>query len=383
MGIYDELGLVPVINAAGTLTILGGSIMPPEVTDAMAEASRHFVDLNELHLAAGRRIAELVGAEAACVCAGAASGIAQMAAACMAGADNASIRRLPDAEGMPDLFIVHTAHRNQFDQAIRQAGGTIVEIDSDDARPLDEQLLEALARERVAAVSYTHAWFCLAPALPLSQVAGMAHASGVPVILDAAAEVPPLSNLTRFLDEGADMVVFSGGKAMRGPQSAGIILGRADLIEAARLNGNPNMGIGRPMKVGKEEIAGLVRAVELYAAKDHEAEMMVWEGRVAHVVDALSGIEGLHVWSQMPFGLGQKIPHAALRWDEAVLGVSPAEVVAQLKSGSPRIAVQLLAPDGAHALVVDAPEVRVHPHTLQAGEEAVVARRIRELLARE
>ena len=191
-----------------------------------------------------------------------------------------------------------------------------------------------------------------------------------------------MANLTRFLREGADLVAFSGGKAMRGPQSSGLLLGRADLVEAARLNGNPNMSVGRPMKVGKEEIMGLVKAVELYVGKDHEAEMAVWESRVAHIIQALADIPGVKCWRQLPFGVGQLIPHAALRWDEEQIGVSHAELVRELKAGRPRVALQLVQPESYDFSGFDQPEVRIHPHTLQEGEEMVVARLVREALLR-
>ena len=378
MNVYTELGIEPIINAAGTLTTLSGSIMPPEVTDAMAVASRVYVDLNELHVAAGKRIAELIGVEAAYVTAGAAAGIALMAAACMTGRDGARARQLPDTTGMRDHFVVQRAHRNFFDIALSLTGGRFIEID--DAA---EQLEAALSRDDVAATYFTHAWFCRLPALPLSQIVEAAHARGVPVILDAAAEVPPLANLRRFLDEGADLVAFSGGKAIRGPQSTGMLLGRTDLVEAARLNGNPNMGVGRPMKVGKEEIAGLVKAVELYVGKDHDREMAVWERRVAHIVATLGDIEGVEVWRQMPYGIGQRIPHAALHWDEAELCITHAEAVERLKRGRPRVAIQLVQPESYHFSGFDRPEVRVHPHTLQEGEEMTVAKRMRIILTEE
>jgi len=374
--VYAELGVVPIINAAGTLTNLGGSLMLPEVVEAMVQASRAFVDLHELHLAAGRRIAELVGVEAAHVCAGAASGIALMAAACIAGADRVKIRQLPDTTGLPHRFVVQRAHRNPFDQAVRLAGGEFVEIG-----PHADELRAVLADGDVAAVYHTFAWFSFREALPLGQVVEAAHAANVPVIIDAAAEIPPLENLWRFVKEGADLVTFSGGKALRGPQSSGFVLGRADLIEACRMNDNPNMGVGRPMKAGKEEIAGLVRAIELYVARDHAAESLTWDRRVARVLDALSNLNGVQAWRQMPYGIGQQIPHAALTWDERALGVTYQGLVDDLRNGSPRIAVQLVTPVSYEEAGFESSQVRIHPHTLREGEEVVVAERIREILS--
>lgn len=375
--VYADLGVQPIINAAGTLTSFSGSLMHPQVTDAMAAASRAFVDMNELHLAAGRKVAELIGVEAAHVCDGAAAGIAVMAAACMAGCDRSKITRLPDTAGMKYKFITLRSHHNFFDQALRQAGGRFLDIDADAA-----QLERALADPEVAAVYYTVAWFCTGAALPLAEVAEAAHRAGVPVMVDAAAEVPPLINLTRFLAEGADLVAFSGGKAIRGPQVSGFVLGRKDLIEACRLNDCPNMSIGRPMKVGKEEIVGLVKAVELYVQRDHAADMAVWERRVAHLLAALGDIAHLRAWKQWPFGIGQQIPHCALSWDEKALGITHEEAAKRLLNGSPRIAVQLVTPHIYDFSGFTAPELRIHPHTLQEGEEIIIARRVRQVLGR-
>lgn len=375
MDIYRELGVTPVINAAGSLTSYGGSIMPPEVTDAMARASRAFVDMQELHLAAGARIAELIGVEAAHVCACASAGIAVMAAACMAGTDRERIRQLPDTTGMRNRFIVQRAHRNGFDQAVRVAGGELIEIDSDDG-----QLAQELENPQTAAVYYTFAWFCPRDALSLQQVAEMSHAKGLPVIVDAAAEVPPPINLRRFLDWGADLVTFSGGKSLRGPQSSGLILGRAELIEACRLNDCPNGSIGRPMKTDKEVIAGLVKAVELYMAKDHDLELAMWDDRVAHIITALDGLDGVRAWRQMPHGIGQQISHAAVSWDEAALGLTHEQAAQALRDGDPRIVVQVINTPRYGFAGFTEKELRVHPHALQEGEERIVARRLREVL---
>jgi uncharacterized pyridoxal phosphate-dependent enzyme len=375
LGIYEDLGIEPIINAGGTLTTLGGSLMLPEVVEAMAQASRAFVPMHELHLAAGRRIAEWTGVEAAHVCAGAAAGIALMAAACMAGADADRIRQLPDTTGIKSRFVVQRNHRHGYDQALRVAGGTLVEIEADAG-----ELERAVSAPDVAGVFYTFAWNLHGEVLSLPQVAEIAHAHGVPVLVDAAAEVPPVENLWRFVKEGADGVTFSGGKALRGPQSTGLILGRAGLIEACRLNDCPHYAIGRAMKTGKEDIAGLLKAVELYVNRDHVAEGLVWDRRVARVLEILEGLPGVQARRQMPYGVGQQIPHAAIAWDEAALGITCEDLRERLLEGRPRIAVQVVDsgkyPRGGFAT----PEVRVHPHTLREGEEVVVAERTRDVL---
>ena len=374
MDIYTELGVEPIINAAGTHTRLGGSVMHPEVTDAMAEASRVFVDIEELHLAAGKRISELIGVEAAHVCGCCAAAIALMAAACMAGSDPAKILQLPDTTGMKNKFVVQRGHRNRFDQALRLAGGRFVEIG-----PTVSELESAL-NEDVAAVSYSFSWFLPDDGIPLAEAARTAHEAGVPVIVDAAAQIPPLDSLTRFLCEGADLVAFSGGKALRGPQSSGLVLGRRDLVEACRLNDCPNHGVGRPMKTGKEDIVGLVKAVELYVNRDHAVEMALWEGRVAHVIDTLSELPHVTAERIMPKGVGMQIPHVAIAWDEASLGLTYGDVVRELRGGRPRIDVTFVTPERYPAL--PGAELRVGPHMLREGEAVVVDARLRELLAR-
>jgi L-seryl-tRNA(Ser) seleniumtransferase len=378
MDVYRQLGVTPVINAAGTLTTLGGSLILPEVMEVMVAASRAFVPMDELHLAAGERIAEALGVDAAHVCAGASAGIVLMAAACMAGSDPARIRQLPDTTGMRGTFVLQRAHRQPFDQALRVAGGTLQEVEADPS-----QLAEALRGEDVAALFYTCAWFCTGEALPLAQAAEMAHAQGVPVIVDAAAEVPPLENWWRFDKEGADLVAWSGGKAIRGPQCSGFVAGRVDLVEACRLNDNPYGSVGRSMKVGKEEIAGLVKAVELYVARNHAADAYVWDRRVARVLEMLSDLPGVTARRQMPYGIGQQIPHVALTWDQASLGLSCEGLRQALLDGRPRIAVQLIRPWDEEHGDVNAPQIRVHPHTLREGEETVVAEQIRACLKRE
>jgi uncharacterized pyridoxal phosphate-dependent enzyme len=373
MNIYQELGVEPLINASGSMTTLGGSIMYPQITDAMAAASRHFVDIQELHQAAGRRIAELVGVEAAHVCACASAGITLMAAACMAGTDQTKIARLPDTSGMKNRFIVHQAHRNPFDHAVHIAGGEFMEISA----AVSE--FEGALDDKAAAVYYTFAWFCAGEALPLRQATQVAHQVGVPVIVDAAGQVPPVENLSRFIEEGADLVVFSGGKAIRGPQSSGVILGRKDLVEACAMNDSPNVkSIGRGMKTAKEEIVGLVKAMELYLQKNHAAETAVWERRVSCIKEILSPVEGLRVERALPVGVGYKIPYVSVSWDEKEFSVTHRLVAQRLRDGEPRIAVRLVdsqTPGVGHS------EIWLHVHTLQAGEEVLVAQRLKEILS--
>lgn len=368
MGIYQELGIEPIINAAGTVTILGGSLMPAEVLEAMASASHNFVDIHELHRAAGQRIADLIGVEAAHVCACASAGITLMAAACMAGQNPARMARLPESTGMPNRFIVQRAHQNGYTHAVEIAGGKLVEIDSS-----EEAFRTALQGENIAAVLYTLAWFLTKPALPLEEAARIAHEYGVPFIVDAAAEVPPLENLSRFVQEGADLVAFSGGKDICGPQSSGFIVGRRELVECCAANDSPNtIGIARGMKTGKEEIAGLVKAVELYLQQDSSKRMQGWNSTIAYLIAELSSVGGVTAERQMPPGIGQLVPHVVVQWNEQASGITCAEIVEKLRKGKPGIAVRLVETGST-------PVIWVCVQTLQAGEEQVIARRWREI----
>jgi len=370
--IFEELGVKKIINAAGTMTELGGSLMSPEVLEVMASASRSFVDMHELHLAAGRRIADYVGVPAAHVCGGASAGMALMACACMTGGTPSKIRCLPNAAGMRNCFAVQKAHRSPFDRAILLAGGCFLEV-----LPKEKDLEQALGKEGIAGLFHTEAWFCSRQALALEHVAEISHRYGLPVIVDAAAELPPARNLRAFLELGADLVVFSGGKAMRGPQGTGLIVGRPDLVEACRLNDSPHMAIGRSMKVSKEEIAGLVKAVELYVARDHDSEMELWEKRVSRMIEILRDIPGIRIARQMPRGPGQKVPHVVLRWKEEELGVTCRDLVQALREGTPSIAVHLVHPEEEEGADFILPEIRIQPHTLESNDAEIVAQRIK------
>lgn len=368
--IYRDLGVEPIINAAGTVTAYSGNLMHPEVTDAMNQASRAFVIMEELHLAAGKRIAELIGAPAAHVCSSATAGIALAGAAVLTGTDVSRVRRLPNVEGIPNEIIVQKTHRMAYDQAILISGCRFVEID-----PTPEAL-EAAINERTAGVWVVFSWGLIGEAIPLPKVAEIAHARGVPVLVDAASELPPMSNLHRYLDEGADLVIFSGGKGLRGPQASGLIIGRPDLVEACRLNDCPNPGIGRSMKMGKEEIVGLVKAVEIYVNRDHEADMMVWDRRVQYIIEQVSKIPTVKAWRQRPYGTGQLFPHVAMTWDVNAVEVSYQEFFDQMLGGSPRI-----MPQQYHdPLRNNEHQIRLHVHTLQEGQERIVARRVLEIL---
>jgi L-seryl-tRNA(Ser) seleniumtransferase len=362
MGIYERLGVRTLINARGTYTYLSGSLMQPEVVEAMAEASRRFVDIRELEAAVGARLARLTGAESALVTAGAAAALTQGTAACVVGKDPESIKRLPDTHGLKDEAIIQKAHRNPYDQAIKQVGVKMVEVET------LEEMKRAIS-PKTAMISYIVA---LEPQgkVSLEETLKIGKASRVPVFVDAAAELPPAENLTKFVKMGADLVAFSGGKGLRGPQTSGLLLGRRDLIEAAALNGCPNHSIGRPMKVGKEEIVGLLRAVELYLERDHEAECRQWESQIEYLERALKGIPGVET-GRVPKHIVNHVPRLYLKIDPNVAGMAQEDVIEKLSQGDPRIEV-LTTPLG----------LTICANTLQSGEEEHIARRLREILGR-
>jgi uncharacterized pyridoxal phosphate-dependent enzyme len=286
-----ELGVGTLINADGMKTRLGGSLMPPEVVAAMAQAARAYVELPMLLQAAGRRVAQLIGSPAiedAAIVSGAAAGLAVSTAACVAGTDPAKIRALPhlDWPEAKDQVVIQKTHVTGYAQGYRDAGPRLVVIGGPEGVTPAE--FAAAISERTAAVTFCagelpgHARFPTHTSL--AEVVEIAQARGVPVIVDAA-ELPPPEHLRLFNELGADLVVFSGGKGRRGPQSSGLILGKAALIEACRLNASPHASIGRPMKAGKEEVCGLVKAVELYVARDHAADRRFWDACAQAVLD--------------------------------------------------------------------------------------------------
>lgn len=331
---YADLGVRPVLNAWGTVTRVGGSRMDPRVLAAMDEASRSFVDMGELHAAASAHIAQLLGVEAACVTCGAAAGLAIAAAACMAGTDSARILQLPNTAGMKDEVVVLKSHRILYDQAVLLAGARFVEVGVASSASI-EQLLAAVTTQ-TAMVLYIAEAIPLRGSLPLREITAALRGTGVPVVVDAAAELPPMHNVRAFIDDGADLVVFSGGKELRGPQSSGIIIGDQDLVAACSANAFPHYGIGRAMKTDKETIVGLVRAVQLYVAKDEGADLRRWEGLAARMAEALASAPGCSARIGYPSEPGVQpaiIPRAYVRAE----AVSAMDLLERLRVGEPSV----------------------------------------------
>ena len=267
MGIYEDLGVRPFINAADNYTRFGGSIMWPCAVEAMVEASRQYVNLVEMQTRVGESIAEMTGNEAAYVSCGAAGGIALAVAACMAGTDPKKIERLPDTKGMRNEVIVHRCARFYEDIAIQVPGAVIVEM-GDERGATEEQLIAGI-NDRTAAVLTFSPWGNM---LPIDRIVHTAHARNIPVLVDAAFNIPPKANFRTFTRElGVDAVIVSGGKAIRGPQTTGLVIGRRSIIDGCIAHGNPNRAVGRVMKVGKEEMAGIHAAVKYIMERDEQA----------------------------------------------------------------------------------------------------------------
>lgn len=393
MSVYERLGVPTVINAKGTATRLSGGYMHPSVVEAMAEASAFSVDMAHLQAAASRRIAALTGAEAGYVASGASACLLLATAACIAGSDPARMARLPDTRGMAREVIMMRSQRNGYDHAIRAAGATIVEVGLPD-RHAGSGVRDAEVWEIAAAITGdTAAIFYVADreALPpLPQVTALARERGIPVIVDAAAQIPPRSNLTRFIAEGADLVAFSGGKVLGGPQASGFLCGRrdlimsaalqhldldvhadlwrppADLIDPSRLAGIPQHGIGRSSKVGKEEIVGLLTALDRFAAETDATRHAVWLGRLRAIVEAVQA-DARMVLGVVHESDDSRIPELVVSPSDPSTSITP-------------IIVALL--DGTPAVHVDAAQRRlnrlvINPVCLKDKDVAALARALR------
>lgn len=360
--IYRELGVRPFINAAGTYTVLTGSQLPERARRSMEDASRCFVHLNDLQKAAGQRIAKLLDVEAAMVTSGAACAIMLATAACVTGTDTGKVRRIPDLQGMKSDVIIPREHRNGFDHAARSVGVRLVEVGT-----LDE--LHRAISPQTAMLYFTNI-FEYKGAIKRQDFIAAGKRAGIPVFNDAAAELPPATNLSSIVHQGFDLVGFSGGKGLRGPQSSGLLLGRRDLIQAALLNANPNEdAIGRPAKVGKEEIMGLLAAVEEYTERDHDADLRLWRGFVESIARDLHSISTVTAEVYIPGPGGHPVPYLRVQWDQNRLQLKYADCAKQLRDGEPSIEVN-----------VDADGLSLASYNLYPGEERIVGFRLRGIL---
>lgn len=368
--IYRSLGVSPAIAACGATTRRGGSKLRPQVMEAMNAVATVMVDMDELNRRGGEVLARITGAEAGFVSSGSAGGLVLQAAAVIAGSDPAKMARLPDTHGMRNEIIIHRAHRFPYDQGYRAVGAQLVEIG--DGRRTQPWQLEAAISERTAAIAYLFSPRTTRNALPLTHVCEVAHAHRVPVLVNAASFLPPRANLRRFITEGADMVVYSGGKHVRGPQGTGILVGRRDLIEAAHANASPQQFFARGMKVTKEEIVGLLKALEIFVADDEEAEARRYRTMCDQVVEALADFPALETCVEHDT-LDFLTPHAAMRFDRGWKGRGRDQIRDAMVAGDPPIYLHdIFSPW----------ELGVDPFNLDERELEIVIRRLREELAR-
>jgi len=375
LGIYEKIRVRKVINAAGTWTRLGGAVIPRKALNAMVEAALSFVDMEELHRRAGEIIAEITRAEAGLVTSGAAGGLVLAAAACITGTDPTKIERLPDTEGLPNEIIIQAGHRNPYDNCLIIAGAKLIEGGSK-FRTSPEEIENAINEKTVAIAFFVRAHSQSVGQVPLEEVIRIAKNHKIPTIVDAAAELPPPENLKKFVAMGADLVTFSGGKAIGGPNATGILCGRRDLIEAAFLNSYiafEVMGyrnIGRAMKVGRESIIGLIVALQEYVKRDHEADFRSWDAKVKYIIEELRDQPCIEAKRIIGNSSRLRIPYVQLSIDEKALGMTVKDVVNLLKKGEPSIWVS------SHL-----GKILINASTLLENEEKIVVNKIKEILS--
>ncbi len=355
---YKELGVTAVINAEGTMTMLGGSLIRPEVETVMAQAARHFVSIPGLEDAAGKRIAQMLKLPegySALVTSGAAGAIQSGLAGILTGDNESFIKQLPDLTGMKSEVIIQKSHRNPFDHQLRGTGVKLIEIETRD------QLRRAVS-ERTAMMHFSN-FANAAGQIKVDEWVKLAKEFKLPCMNDAAADTPPVSHLWDYADMGYDLVTFSGGKALRGPQCAGLLIGREDLVHFALLNNSPYEDtLGRGQKVGKEEIVGMIKALELYLNEDHDALAKEWQQRLDTVSRQITKIPGVSTSFFTP-DIANHVPHMQITWD-AKISLTPQQVSQTLRAGQPSIVI-----GGGEGR----PGLAMCSFMLQPGEEQIIA----------
>jgi D-glucosaminate-6-phosphate ammonia-lyase len=362
---YEALGIKHVINATGTVTVLGGSVMPPEVVAAWVEASKHFVDLLELQDKVGQKIAQLLDVEAAMVTTGAAGVLLLGTAAAVTRGDQKLITHLPDTTGAKNEVLIQKSHRSCYDNQLTDVGIRLIEVETvaDVTKALTGQtaLMFFMNISETTGKIHKEEWVALA------------RQKMIPTLIDAAADVPPINRIAEFFKLGFDLVAISGGKAIRGPNDTGLLLGRKDLIEAAKRNANPHCGtIGRMMKVSKEDMIALLAAVERFVKLDHVAEAKELDRKIAVIEKALSDLPTIKFERIVPL-IANHLPHLQITWDENHLKITREKVTRELLDGDPRIRIGRVAGTGDKGILISV-------LTLQEGEEQIVATRLCEIL---
>jgi uncharacterized pyridoxal phosphate-dependent enzyme len=362
---YEELGVPTVINCEGTMTVLGGSLLRPELEAVMAMAGRHFVSIPDLEVAAGKRIAEMLklpDGYTALVTSGAAAAIQSGLAGILTGANEALIRQLPDLTGMKSEVIIQKSHRNPFDHQLRSTGIKLVVIET------REQLQSAIS-DRTAMMHFSN--FANSEGqIKVDEWVKLAKQYNLPCMNDAAADTPPVSHLWDYTNMGYDLVTFSGGKAMRGPQCAGLLVGRKDLVAYALLNNSPHEDtLGRSQKVGKEEIIGMVKALEIYLKEDHEALTKEWQARLDGISRELTKVPGVNTSFFTP-DIANHVPHVQITWDSRI-SVTPQQISKLLRNSKPAIVI-----GGGEGR----PGLQMSSFMLQPGEDKIVAEQLSRVL---
>jgi D-glucosaminate-6-phosphate ammonia-lyase len=366
--IYRAIGVEPIINCRGTFTIIGGSVQRPEALAAAEEASRHFVQYDELAEGVGRRLAEITGAEWGMISAGCAAGLKHVTAACVTGGNPEKLIRIPDLTGMVKTQVIAPGYsRNAYDHAVRNVGVEMVVVET------PAELARAIHVK--TAMIYVVAGRGSAEGQPLSleAIVEIAKPAKIPVLVDAAAE--DLTIPCIHLEKGADVVAYSGGKAMCGPQSAGLLLGNKKILMSAWQASAPHHGPNRDNKVGREEIMAMLAAVEAWVIRDHAAEWQCWLSRLDHIAQRASQVAGVETQVEHPSGLSNRSPTLVIRWDPAALHITGEQVAEDFARNKPRIALASQDAEGRAC-------IRITPSQMQPGNEQVVAERIYQILTR-
>ena len=364
--VYDELGVTTVINGEGTMTVLGGSLMPPEVEAVMALAAKHFVSIPDLEVAAGKRIAQMLKLPAgysAIVTCGAAAAMESGLAGILTADNPKFIQQIPDLTGMKSEVIIQKSHRNPFDHQLRNTGVKLIEIESRDD-------LRKAVNPNTAMMHFSN--FANSEGqIKVDEWVKLAKELNIPTFIDAAADTPPVSHLWDYANMGYDLIAFSGGKALRGPQCAGLLLGRDDLVRYALLNNSPHEDtIGRSQKVGKEEIVGMVKALELYLNEDHQALNDEWQRRLVLISSKICSLPSVTTSYFVP-DIANHVPHMEIKWDTQRIKITPQEASKALRQGSPSIVLSSGERRGA---------LSMNSFMLQPGEDAIVADKLYQLL---